>query len=608
MIRPYRKHYAVAAILALLMLCCNISCIDNDYDLSDIDDTIGIGSDTLTLPDNNNTQGIMLEDVFDISYTNFVKIDDDGNYYVTVDDKSATTLNTSLSKIKAVDDAVHESQFSFTAEDLSFNSSKRVKRVKKDISAQVSGTIGVYELSFNDIPTSVVDIDYINTTASVRCTASFSDNFKKVVQNVAAAQFYLPEFMDVEKVTVDGNEYSLDENNSFTLYDLSPRKNTVVTIKVKGLDKTKSCSEGNQLTYVRGEGLYMRGELRVKGTVNAADVDLDNVNPSDVYTITGKTTIGTVTLNSAIGYFEPILDCDQLGKLNIGVLPSFLDDNNVVLDLSDLKIDLIVNSDYSMDLLAEGDLVAKKDEKEVCRISIPQFSIPAGLQGVLSFREQSSATGADTTVIQVPELRKLLREVPEEIVLTDMKVMGNPMQKCLFEMGHTYKMTANFSLRAPLAFGSEATIMYQHPYTNWNHVLKDVSFIPDENGKPNGYCLITTDVENTMPMYLTMSAYGLDENGDSISTERVNVEVTKQIPASPDGKTPVFVQQQIIIRPIDNAVFKELDGMMLKMAGSAIDENGNNVVEGKTLNNQRHTVILNKLKMQLVGKVAVDLN
>ena len=115
-------------------------------------------------------------------------------------------------------------------------------------------------------------------------------------------------------------------------------------------------------------------------------------------------------------------------------------------------------------------------------------------------------------------------------------------------------------------------------------------------------------MENKMPFFLSMSAYGIDVNGDSISTQRLSVEVLNQLPASVDGNTPVNIKQQIIIKPLDNGVFKEMDGVMLKIIGTSTDEKGENTVVGKRLNYKNHTLNLKNLKMTVVGQLAIDLN
>ena len=603
------NRYEVAKMVAMgVALFLTASCIDDDYDISNIDATVGVGSDTLQLPGNNNTQDITLDDVFDLSYTHFVAVDEDGYYYVRADDNYTHTMRTLISKIRATDNTVHTSEFTFTREDLSFGAPAKTRRVNREIAAHFTGTIGTFDLTMDNIPQSIVDLDYIATTANIRTTVSFSNNFKAGVNNIASVKLYLPKFLDVDKIIVDEEEIEVSDDNTAMLYNVSPKNNTSIRVVVKGLDFTKENDEGCLLEYVRGDYIHAKGEVIATGTVYQSDVDLSKLHASDVYTLTGKAVIGYVVVESAKGYFAPEVDFDRLGRVNIGNLPLFLDDENVVLDLDELKIDLDVNSELPIALLVKGALVGESEDKEIVRVSVPQFDIPENFKGVISFRNQNRNVAGDTLVVQVPQIAELLKRLPNIINFTDLEVVGNHEHLSEVELGHSYRADANFSLWAPLAFGEEARITYRHPYAHWNHVLKDVSFVTDEKGNPKGYCLATADIENKMPFFIIMSAYGLDVNGDSISTQRLSVEVLKQIPASADGKTPVYVQQQIVIKPLDNGVFKEMDGVMLKIIGTATDDKGENSVTGKRLNSKTHTLNLKNLKMSVVGQLAVDMN
>ncbi len=603
------NRYDVAKMVAMgAALLLTASCIDDDYDLSNIDTRVGAGSDTLSLPGNNNTQDITLDDVFDLSYTHFVAVDEDGYYYLRADDNATHSMKTSIAKIKATDNTTHTSEFTFTREDLSFGAMAKTRRVNREIAAHFTGTIGVYDLTMHNIPASIVDLDYVATTANIRTTVSFSSNFRAGVNNIASVKLFFPKFMDVEKVVVGEEEIEVNDDNTAMLYNVSPKSSTTIHVTVKGLDFTKTPEEGCILEYVKGDNIHVKGVVTATGTVYQSDVDLSKLHASDVYTLTGKAVIGTVTINGAKGYFSPEVDFDRLGRVNIGSLPLFLDDDNVVLDLADLRLDLDVDSDLPLALLVNGALVGTNDDKEVCRVVVPQFDIPENFNGVISFRNQKRKAEGDTLVVEVPQLNEVLKKIPHTIYFTDLEVVGNHEQLCELQFGHTYKAAANFSLQAPMAFGPEAQIIYRHPYSHWNHVLKDVSFVTDEQGKPKGYCVATADMENKMPFFLSMSAYGIDVNGDSISTQRLSVEVLNQIPASVDGNTPVNIKQQIIIKPLDNGVFKEMDGVMLKIIGTSTDEKGENTVVGKRLNYKNHTLNLKNLKMTVVGQLAIDLN
>ena len=58
---------ATALSVAALSMTMLAGCIDSDYDLGDIDKTIGVGGENLRLPGDNNTQDLCLNDVLDLS-------------------------------------------------------------------------------------------------------------------------------------------------------------------------------------------------------------------------------------------------------------------------------------------------------------------------------------------------------------------------------------------------------------------------------------------------------------------------------------------------------------------------------------------------------------
>ena len=76
----------VAATLALTL----VGCVDKDYDLGEVDMTIGTGGN-LSLPSNNSTENVCLDDVLDLGNNNFLKVSQDGMYNIDVlDDETFT--------------------------------------------------------------------------------------------------------------------------------------------------------------------------------------------------------------------------------------------------------------------------------------------------------------------------------------------------------------------------------------------------------------------------------------------------------------------------------------------------------------------------------------
>ena len=73
------KSRIVACMLAAGFLAVGSGCTDSDFDLSNIDQTIGIGGDGLQLP-TNSTENIVLDDLLDLNNSDFISIAENGDY------------------------------------------------------------------------------------------------------------------------------------------------------------------------------------------------------------------------------------------------------------------------------------------------------------------------------------------------------------------------------------------------------------------------------------------------------------------------------------------------------------------------------------------------
>lgn len=67
------KSKMLVCLLSCGLLTLGTGCTDNDFDLSKIDTTIGIGGDELTLP-TNSTENIMLDDFLELNNSDLVSI------------------------------------------------------------------------------------------------------------------------------------------------------------------------------------------------------------------------------------------------------------------------------------------------------------------------------------------------------------------------------------------------------------------------------------------------------------------------------------------------------------------------------------------------------
>ena len=78
----FRIPTICSAMALLLMAGVLQGCKDNDFSFDDIDATIGLGADEIALPGGNNTKEISLDDVVHLNNSNFVYIDEYGDYQI----------------------------------------------------------------------------------------------------------------------------------------------------------------------------------------------------------------------------------------------------------------------------------------------------------------------------------------------------------------------------------------------------------------------------------------------------------------------------------------------------------------------------------------------
>ncbi len=77
-----------------------VGCIDSNFDLSDVDATVGVGTESLTLPGSNSTKEILLDDVLELNNSDFITTLDNGDYVLR---QNGDDVEPSIVTLNAVD-------------------------------------------------------------------------------------------------------------------------------------------------------------------------------------------------------------------------------------------------------------------------------------------------------------------------------------------------------------------------------------------------------------------------------------------------------------------------------------------------------------------------
>ncbi len=606
-----RKWLHIARTGAVMMLIAPLAgCIDKDYDLGEIDKTIGVGGEYVSLPGDNSTEAVMLDEVLDLGDANFLVISEDGNYNIDVTDDNPFTAHMWVDDF-TVPSKTYKGTYQLDLGDLvPQNSMRKIRRATDEIVFDAPMVEMDFTYPYNT--RQITSLDYVGVSSStLSITLAFSQGVKKCLNNIKEVRFTFPKCVDCGKVAYKGDSISLGADNMLRLSDVNPSEDLNFVLHVKGI-KLDGKYDGSYMTYTKGEGFKFHGALSIGGTVKETDVNISKISTAGALYVDGTAVLSRMKVATAKGCFSPRRAFGSVGGVSLRNVPSFLTDDEVDLDLYDPQLNINVYSDVPFATKVTGAIVSKDSQgKEILRMEVPEFSYKANGESVISVRRRPAATESDTTIIVMPDICDIIRHLPDSIALVDLEGEGDDTQTAEVVIDKKYRGSIVLSVASGIALGTEAKIVYNDKYTGWNDQVKDVSFVEtvkDGVKTIDGYLNVTAQVENKIPAYLTLVAYGIDASGQRIGSDRLAVEVEKTIQASKDGKTAAVTEEVIKIRPKDNGVFKILDGIEFKVLMTAKDEKGASPVTGVLLNAYKQTIKVKDIKIQKYGKVAVDLN
>ena len=582
------KHLKIRLFASLLVMSGFLvtGCSDSDYDFNNIDATIGIGGDGLELPV-SNTDNIKLSEVLDLEENGSV-VADASTAFNYVFRQQGNTVNPAHPYINSI--MVSRRQSSSKNITLSLASAAHNSRA----SATLHGEGDVFEFSYEGTkPQEVEELTAAEVSSAINLKVSFQ-NLSSWVSKFDKITLTFPSYM---KLAVDGKPI---EGNAITLYNISTAKELQEKIEIVGLDFTKKDKLG-ELKIVKTSG----EKIQLTGKVHMA-VETSNFTPGtgvSSASIKNELTMSDIKITSATGKFNPTIDLNTLGSVHISGIPDFLKGGNVVVDLYNPLIYLTINSNLDIEGFVGGTLKSIKNGKVIASVEVPEFGIKSNgtTRVVICRKADKTEVNSELSAVEVPELSKLVRTMPDEITF-QANARANNQKVGTFKLGYRdYEVAPSYSIDSPIAFAEDACIAYTDNLDGWNDDIKDI------NMADGAYVQLSAQVTSCVPAYLKVEAVPVDVNGNEISKDELEVEITGEIQASADGTTPATSPISVKILQKKPDAFKKLDGLKVVVSGKAKGEGGNTVT-GVVLNAEKHTLKLNDIKIKLVGKVISDLN
>lgn len=567
------------------------SCVNSDYDFNEVDATMGFGGEGLELP-GSSTDTIKLADVLDLGDDDCVKVRPNGDY---VFEQVGDNVEPAQPEIAPI--SVTQRQSVSYDIDINVEPATRSAGDARAVTVVLSADGDMQSFEYDgDKPAEVVGLDYAETDANLSFSLHFPAGLSSVVASLDEISIQMPSFMELSDVSAnigaDGS-WSID-GSRIVFSNITTSRDLTVSARVSRLRFGVSDELGS--LGIEGDKIVLDGRVHVSmnsvATVSGGSIE--------GLTASSDFAIDDMQITSVTGRFDPEIDLDNLGDVEITGVPDFLTDGNVRVDLYNPQILLTLNSDLNMGGFVGGTLTSWKDGQSIASVTVPEMAVRAGgMTEMCICRNGEGIEGYDVVQV-VPELSTLIETIPDRITFEG-TARADRNQTCEFELGHRYTVQPAYRVEAPIAFAENAQIVYKDTIDEWHEDIEDFEL------SDNSYITFTANIENRVPAYLTLSAYAIDVDGQRMGDDEIKVEVSNTVIASADGETSSETPLTIRVSQNDGRALSRLDGLVFDVTASASD-GGANPVEGMTLNSEKHFLIARDIKIKLVGTLIGDFN
>ena len=599
------KSKMLVCLLSCGLLTLGTGCTDNDFDLSKIDTTIGIGGNGLTLP-TNSTENIMLDDFLELNNSDLVSIADNGDYMFHKEGDDCTPAHPNIDKVVVTSQGINNNfKVAVVVPPSALLSGRKLsKRAKKIDLIKAGGKVAEFEYVGN-APKEIEELTSAGVAAPVTIRVNLSNDLKSFVPKFKELTLQIPSYMHLDITSCSPNSYSYDpKTGKITLKDVNTASDIVIKGEVTTLDFKATPTTNNKLTFVankKNEGkVNMKGEIETSISFDEINANVTSI-PSDLH-LSAVMSMDDITITSAKGKFNPDIDLGNLGNIEINDVPDFLTGDEVNVNLHNPVIELKIGSDIAVTGKVSGTIVATFDNgKPNCSVDIPKMTIKPNANTricICKHKEGVDATNYDE-VVEVPNLSDIFATIPKTIKF-NADASADATQEAEVKLGHQYTITPKYNITAPLAFDAGANISYTDSFDGWNEDIEDCEFAEGT------YIELTADIENKLPAYLDVNADAIDVDGNKMSQDLIEVKVSNSIAASTDGVQAKTTPITITLREKKSGMLKKVDGLRYNIKLAAGE--GNDAIVGKTINAYHHTITAKNIKVKLVGKIIADFN
>ena len=595
------KHYRLPVLTALGSSLLLLGCTNSDYDFDKVDYTLGFGGDELVLPGNNSTKEILLDDLLDISSSDLITTDDNGDYKlfkepdnpinpvkvnvdpITIKGKSETGLsfNIILPEIPAILQGKTVGLPCSEYDGMPIDPAVDIP--------EVSGEISLLEYEFDADP-AIKSLDHVvigENGEGVNLTLDLS--IPTAINKLSSMKIDLPDMFEMTCTTSSLKNYFNTTGNVLELenYEVPVDGHLQVVFNVTQIN-VQTIDKNN---YVKLENGKFMLKTNVSLSLKISEITIPSEN---TLTVSGEAHFNDIYITAACGIFDPKIDLDDVGTVEINSLPNFLTEEEVVADIDNPMIWLTLKSTMPLAGTINAQLTSDTHPTPIVLdpiyVAASQDGITPAYTRVVICRQQPKGLTGYTAMI-VPNLSELIVKLkePMEIKFTVNSAKA-VLETATVKLGQDYELAPEYRFECPLAFGDKAVIVYSDIEDDWH---KDIDKLNLANG---AYVHMTGTAVSKIPADMELILSPLDVNGNKLNAVNVDL-IKKDVAGTKDAAKESPIEAKI------SGDISKLDGVELKLKAK-----GNEALRGVTLNKTTQTLKLNDLRVKLVGKITYDAN
>lgn len=568
--------YTISLLLALSLT----ACIDDAYDLSDIDSTVGIKVNDLVVP--LKLDAITLQNLFDIEENSQIK-EINGEYAILEEGSfESNSINIPSFKIPAPEiDPISETldlvSYDMGDSQLTFTNKSPLISIPDDFclfDAEIPETSASFNISVQNIDSALVKVDEIGTNFIIELFISFS-GLDSILNSVELENLVI-ELPKGLKATAsnDGNynpSTGLLTYSKLIISDSNFQKK--LTLSVSSIDANEAGMELSNGELLLETSYSISGRLAIYGRNLKKPVDTDKLLnlKRTTYLLNVKfpdDDIEVVDFTGDIRYRYKGIDASPI---IIDDLPNLLVQEGTDIRIVNPQIYLSINNPLYNDyqLYATGGIELIPTPKSDITFETNLMFDRAINQFCLSPTSPEEMYLEGFTFVEFSNLGDILSgdQLPSKI---DIEVVNPevPQQTVHnFVLGQSFEtVKGSYTFYTPLALTNEAQIHYIDTINGWSDEELDRLKVDrlDINAK----------VESNVPVGFKVIAYPIDKSGNEITKNGQPIEAILQSIGA-DGETndmlPAIANTNVVIE-IDGPLI-EIDGIILKAILSGAEGN-----------------------------------